>query len=90
MDNVSGGGQVRGHRFTVPVWLELLSACLTGALGMVTLVAHNWIEVVFKSDPDHGSGALEWVIVVFLFVTTTTLALHARSRWLTMRPDPTG
>ena len=57
-------------------WLETCMAIVTGILFVITLVQRDWIEVVFKVDPDNRSGSLEWVIVsVFLVVTITLLAL---------------
>ena len=44
-------------------WFELGLAVLAGALAVLTLVNHEWIEVAFGVDPDQGSGALEWGIV---------------------------
>jgi hypothetical protein len=45
-------------------WFELGLAVLAGALAVLTFVNHEWIEVVFGVDPDHGSGALEWGLVL--------------------------
>ena len=44
-------------------WFELGLAVLAGALAVLTLINHEWIEVAFGVDPDQGSGALEWGIV---------------------------
>ena len=32
-------------------------------LAALTAVVPDWIEVVFRVDPDAGSGALEWALV---------------------------
>ena len=45
-------------------WFELGLAVLAGALAVLTLISREWIEVVFGVDPDQGSGALEWLIVL--------------------------
>jgi O-antigen/teichoic acid export membrane protein len=45
-------------------WFELVLAVLAGALAVLTLISREWIEVVFGVDPDQGSGALEWLIVL--------------------------
>jgi uncharacterized membrane protein YhaH (DUF805 family) len=59
-------------------WLETGLACLTAALLVLTLVSQEWIEESFGVDPDGGSGALEWGIVLALAVATVVLALVAR------------
>jgi hypothetical protein len=62
-------------------WLEAGLACLTAALLVLTLITREWIEEVFGVDPDQGSGALEWGIVVALAVATVALGLAARIEW---------
>ena len=62
-------------RVRIETWLAGLSA----ALGLLTLVWKDWIEVVFGVDPDHGDGSLEWLIVGGLLLVA--VALFALSRW---------
>jgi hypothetical protein len=62
-------------------WIELALAAVTGVLAVVTLISHEWIEIVFGVDPDGGSGALEWGIVVVLALATVVFALLARVEW---------
>ena len=33
---------------------------------MITFVWRDWIEILFRIDPDERSGAVEWVIVALL------------------------
>jgi hypothetical protein len=54
--------------------LELACALVCGTLAVLTLVIHNWIEVVFGVDPDGGSGLAEVAIVAVLFVVSVALA----------------
>jgi len=44
---------------------------------VLTLVVHDWIEVVFGVDPDGGNGLVETAIVVTLFVICAALAADA-------------
>lgn len=58
-------------------WVEVALAVVAGGLGVLTLVTREWIELLFGVDPDKGSGALEWAIVIALFVASAALALIA-------------
>lgn len=62
-------------------WVELGLATVTTILTVVTLISHEWIEIVFGVDPDGSSGLLEWGIVVALAVATLSFGLLARSEW---------
>ena len=61
--------------------VEIILMCLFGALTVVTLVSREWIEVIFKVDPDQGNGSLEWWIVLALGAATLALAIAARFQW---------
>jgi hypothetical protein len=54
--------------------MELACAVITGMLAVLTLAAHNWIEVVFGVHPDGGSGLAEVAVVITLFVVSVALA----------------
>jgi hypothetical protein len=62
-------------------WIELALAAISAILMCVTVVWHDWIEIVFRVDPDHGNGWFEWVIVVVAFVLAATLSIGARWEW---------
>ncbi|HWZ20582.1 MAG TPA: hypothetical protein VNW73_17430 [Ktedonobacteraceae bacterium] len=62
-------------------WFETGLAIVTGILFVITLVWHNWIEIIFNVDPDQGSGLLEWLIVGALLVVTIVLFVLARYEW---------
>ena len=62
-------------------WIEAALAALTGFLFVLTLISREWIEVVFKVDPDGGDGSLEWAIVGVLFAASLTLSVMARAEW---------
>jgi hypothetical protein len=53
---------VSGH-FRARFWVETALAALTAVLAVVTQLWPNWIELVFRVDPDHGNGALERVLL---------------------------
>jgi hypothetical protein len=59
-------------------WVEVSLATATGALALLTAVWRDWIEVVLRIDPDGGSGAVEWLVVVALTAVCGTLVLGAR------------
>ena len=54
---------------------------MTSILFVITLVQRDWIEIVFKVDPDNRSGTLEWLIVAVLVALTITLVALARYEW---------
>jgi hypothetical protein len=54
--------------------LGILTVVLAGAT-VGTAIVPDWLEVVFGVDPDAGSGALEWAVVLTLVVLTATSAV---------------
>ena len=62
-------------------WIEIGLTLMSGFLLMLTFFQKEWIEVVFRIDPDQSSGALEWFIVVGLLTFTIAFALLAHSEW---------
>ena len=62
-------------------WFETVLAILTGIMFVITLVWHDWIEIIFNVDPDQGSGLLEWLVVGALLVVTIVLFVLARYEW---------
>jgi hypothetical protein len=68
-------------RLRTRFWIEIVLASITAVLFVVTLVSREWIEFVFKVDPDGGDGSLEWAIVGMLLAVTVASAWLARSEW---------
>jgi hypothetical protein len=62
-------------------WLEVVCSAVAGLLGVLTAIVPDWIEEVFHVDPDAGSGALEWGIVVVLLAIAIALGLSARREY---------
>lgn len=72
----------RGARHVgIGFWVRLALAAASAALLVVTMAWPDWIELVFRLDPDHGSGWLEWAIVVVAFALTMTFSMGARHQW---------
>ena len=46
-------------------------------MTVVTLISHEWIETLFRVDPDGGSGLLEWIIVVAMAAATLLFRVSA-------------
>jgi hypothetical protein len=61
--------------------LELGLAAISAALLLATILWRDWIEIVFRVDPDHGSGSLEWMIVAVTALSAVTFAALARVEW---------
>jgi hypothetical protein len=62
-------------------WISVIAGAAAGLLLLVTLLWHDWIEVVFGVDPDGGSGALEWLVVVLSGATAVSCSVVARLDW---------
>jgi hypothetical protein len=62
-------------------WVEAGFGALSAILFVLTLFVPDWIEAVFRVDPDQRSGSVEWVIVAVLVVTTVVSSLLARREW---------
>jgi len=62
-------------------WVRLALTATSAALFVVTLLWNDWIEIVFRVDPDHGNGWLEWFIIVAAFGLTVTFSIGARQEW---------
>jgi hypothetical protein len=69
----------KGNR--VRFWIEVGLAIITGILFVLTLITREWIEIIFRVDPDRGSGELEWLVVAILVIATVVFSVLARLEW---------
>jgi len=70
-----------GHDVGASFWVKIALAIVTAALFGITLAWHDWIEIVFRVDPDHGSGWLEVLILMLAFGLTLIFSISARGDW---------
>lgn len=62
-------------------WVRLALAVVSLVLLVGTVAWPDWIEIVFRVDPDHGSGWLEWAIAAAALAFTVTFSMSARREW---------
>lgn len=62
-------------------WVEAILAALTAILLVVTFFWNDWIEIIFRVDPDNGNGSFEKIIVGALLVVTLALIALASVEW---------
>jgi hypothetical protein len=65
--------------------VESALAGLLGALSVLALLWHDWIEAL-GFDPDQHDGSAEWFIVLALFVLFVAFAVPARLEWRRAAP----
>ncbi len=71
-------------------WTEATLAAIFFVVLIITVISHDWIEVVFGIDPDRGNGTAEWAIVAGLAAITLLTAGVASHEWRrATRPPPT-
>ena len=54
---------------------------MSGFFVVITLLWHNWIEILFGIEPDGGDGSLEWALVGVLIMVTVVFFVIARIEW---------
>ena len=62
-------------------WIETGMALASGVVFLLTVLWKDWIEIVFRVDPDQYSGSTEWLIVFVSVAITVTMVALARSEW---------
>jgi len=69
------------HRSVLMFWLGTATATVSGVLFSLTLFFRDWIEILFRIEPDHHSGAVE-VVILFASATITAASIaFARREW---------
>jgi hypothetical protein len=66
------------NRHAARARVELALAIVSACLFILTLVTREWIELVFRIEPDGGSGALESGIAFAFLLAAVVLFLLAR------------
>jgi hypothetical protein len=56
-------------------------------LFVLSLISRDWIEVIFRVDPDGHSGSVEWTIVATCAVVALTAGFLARRDWKRLSLD---
>jgi hypothetical protein len=77
---------VRG--ISVRFWLESLAAFVTLGFAILTVFVPDWIEAVFRFNPDHGNGVLERIVVFALAAISFGLTVAARHERQRLRLAP--
>src|SRR2546422_11460621 len=62
-------------------WAEMGLGLASAVFVLLTLLWKDWVEIVFKVDPDHHGGSLEWAIVGVAVVGCFSTLLAARLEW---------
>jgi hypothetical protein len=58
--------------------IETALSALFGVMAVVTAFWPDWIETVFRVDPDGGNGSAEWLFVAVLGVAAIVAFIAAR------------
>jgi hypothetical protein len=66
------------HNLRTRFWFESALALVSLAALVITLISKSWIETLTGLDPDGGSGAAEWAVVVALTAVTISALAIAR------------
>jgi hypothetical protein len=63
--------------------VEAVLASLAGLMAIVSIFWRDWLEALFRWDPDHHSGTAELLIIAGL--AAASLLLGAAARWQAVR-----
>ena len=65
------------NRLALRIWLETALGVLTTIALAMTLAVPDWIERIFRFEPDGGDGSSEWGWAISLAVATIALLVDA-------------
>ncbi len=71
-------------------WAETVLAAAAAVFALLTAVWKDWIEIVFRVDPDRHSGSLEWATVAAFALASVAFAVAARVEWRRTHARPAG
>ncbi len=63
-------------------------AAVNIVLFTATIIWPEWIELVFRVEPDAGSGALEWAIAGATLVISLVCLILMRVEWRRVASQP--
>jgi cobalamin biosynthesis protein CobD/CbiB len=69
-------------------WIETGLAALSALFCVLTLIWKDWVEIVFRFDPDHHSGSVEWMIAAGALVLAIVFGLLARAEYRSHQAEP--
>ena len=78
-------GGVRARALSWRFYLEVVLGSVGVLLFVLTLVWKDWIELVFRIDPDEGNGAAEYFVAFVLLAIVATSCWLARTEWRAAR-----
>jgi hypothetical protein len=70
--------------------VEVSAAVASMAAFALTLIRRDWIEVLSGVNPDHHSGAMEWLILGVFLAVGVIAATLGRAEWRHMRSVAAG
>jgi hypothetical protein len=62
-------------------WFEAVLSITSAFLLVLTYFVPDWIEAVFRIDPDRHSGSLEWALAGVLLIIAVAAGVLARIEW---------
>ena len=75
------------HYASLRARLETLLAILAASLFVLSLITRDWIEVIFRVDPDRHSGSVEWTLAASCAVVALASGFLARRDWKRLALD---